>query len=421
MRSNTNNGPSPAILSALWFGVQLIWGAVLGISLQARSSELAGSGALAAFGAISASGAAASAVVQLVTGPISDRMRRAGNNRTGFYAIGALLGAGSVVAFYRASSLFELLVAFVALQIALNIVIAPYQAIIPDTMPTARYGVASGWLAGIGSAGNAVGATLAAAFGGRPSIGYVLAAALVASAALTTLYVRRVGLQPLPAAKPLRLSRTLGDLFISRAFVYLGFYTTLGYLFFFIGSVLPQTWKLSATQASGLCILLFTTIGAAGAAMAARPTDRLDERLVVTIGGGTTAIAIGVLAAFGSPALIVVLPFGIAVAGVGWGIFLCADWAFACRLLPPAAMAATMAIWNLAIVGPQMLAPVVASAVLARLGALSSRAGPRDAMLLAGVEMLVGAAWIWRLPRSVTGKMGYGPDCMEPGEAGHAL
>ena len=40
------------------------------------------------------------------------------------------------------------------------------------------------------------------------------------------------------------------------------------------------------------------------------------------------------------------------VAGLGWGVFLVADWAIACRVLPAGAMASAMGVWNLAIVLP---------------------------------------------------------------------
>jgi hypothetical protein len=43
------------------------------------------------------------------------------------------------------------------IQIAVNIALAPYQAILPDTVPAARLGVASGWMAATQSAGNANG------------------------------------------------------------------------------------------------------------------------------------------------------------------------------------------------------------------------------------------------------------------------
>ena len=396
MRSSIARDAHPARVTALWFGVQLIWGAVLGISLQARCVQLAGDASLATFGVISASGALAAAITQLVVGPLSDALRRRGGDRNAFYATGALLGAASVVVFYDSADVRALLWSFIALQISLNLAIGPYQAIIPDTMPNARFGVASAWLAGLGSAGNACGAVLASLFAAARTLGSVLAAGLLLSAAITLQHVRRLPLRPLAATTPFPPARTLADLFVSRGLIYLGFYTILGYLYFFVASL-----ATNATRITGVCVLLFTVVGTLGAALAARPSDRSDERVVVTIGGGIAAIsAIALATAQSVPALVP----AIGLAGVGWGIFLCGDWAFACRLLPPAALATTMAVWNLAVVGPQMLAPLVATALLSRLGALGNRAGPRDALLLAGAEMLIGALWIWRLPGSRAGK-----------------
>jgi len=393
-QSVTRDPVQAARVTALWFGVQLVWGAVLGISLQARCVQLAGTHALVAFGALAAG------VTQLIVGPLSDRLRRAGRDRNVFYLIGALLAAACVVGVYLAPDVRVLFVAFIALQTAMNVIIAPYQAIVPDTLAPSRYGIGAGWLAAFAGAGNAAGAVLAAALGTVPALGYVLAAGLLAAVAVTLTYVHGITLRPLPPAAPIRASRTLVDLFVSRAFVYLGFYTMLDYLYFFVASVLPRNFALDTTRASGLCILIFTVLSVAGAALAARPADRVDERLVVTAGGSCIVIALVVLTLAAAPSW---LPPAIAFAGIGWGIFLCADWAFACRLLPPAAMATTMAVWNLAVIGPQMLAPLAASALLSRLGTLASARGPRDALLLAGIEVLIGSAWIWRLP---PGKLG---------------
>lgn len=395
MRSSTRNEAQPARVTALWFGVQLIWGAVLGISLQARCVQLAGDASLATFGLISASGAFAAAITQLVVGPLSDKLRRRGQDRTIFYAGGALFGALSVIVFYNSASVHALLGSFVALQIALNLAIGPYQAVIPDTMPSSRFGVASAWLGALGSAGNACGAVLASLLGAARILGSILAAGLALSAAITLAHLRGVSLRPLPPVAPFAPARTLIDLFVSRGLIYLGFYTVLGYLYFFVASLVTN-----ATRTTGLCVLLFTVVGAVGAILAARPSDRSDERIVVSIGGGLVAISVTALAALHSiPALIPT----IGLAGVGWGIFLCGDWAFACRLLPPAMLATTMALWNLAVVGPQMLAPLVATTLLFHLKTLGNAAGPRDALLLAGAEMLIGVLWIWRLPPSRKG------------------
>ena len=181
--------------------------------------------------------------------------------------MGVVLGAAAVVAFYVVPNVAALLAAFIALQLALNIVIGPYQAIVPDTMPPSRYGVASGWLAALAGAGNAVGAVLAAAFGAVPLLGVVLAIGLLLAATTTLVHLRGVALRPLPPAVPVAVTRTLVNLFISRAFVFLGFYTMLDYLYFFVASVLPPHFALDATRASGFCILIFTIVSVLGAAL----------------------------------------------------------------------------------------------------------------------------------------------------------
>ncbi len=307
-----------------------------------------------------------------------------------------------MIAFYFVPNVQELLVAFVALQLALNVIIGPYQAIVPDTMPPSRYGVASGWLAALAGAGNAIGAVLAAALGAVPLLGFVLAIGLLLAAAITLVHLRSIALRPLPPLVPVRGHANPRSTFLFRAHsCFLGFYTMLDYLYFFVASVLPPHFALDATRASGFCILIFTIVSVLGAALGARPADRNDERLVVTVGGSCIIVALVVLAV--GHALPGLAP-AIALAGFGWGIFLCADWAFACRLLPPSAMATTMAIWNLAIVVPQMLAPLAASLLLGFLGTLHTTAGPRDALLLAGAEVLIGSLWVWRLPSAQRGE-----------------
>ncbi len=399
-RARTGNAAAPK-LAAYWFGIQLVWGAVLGISLQARCVQLAGPASLATYGEISALGALTAAVTQIPIGIWSDTLRRRGNNRCGFYVAGALGGAAAIVAFYLAATPLQLLATFIALQFALNLAIGPYQAILPDTVESSRLGGASAWMAAMQSAGNAAGALIATILGSRMALGVAIGIALLGTCAITVIHVRALPLRAPTQERTIAVTRTLGDLFVSRAFVYVGFYTILGYLFFYVRNALSPSMHVDATTITGIAILLFTLVGTAGAAAAAKPSDRLDERLVVTIGGGIVAAASLALA---SLHVIAGMPVAILFAGVGWGIFLCADWAFACRLLPPDALATTMGIWNLAVVGPQMIAPVIATAILARFGALATTVGPRIAFLVASVEILIGIAWIWRLPGNSPGK-----------------
>ena len=393
-RARSANAPR---LALFWLGIQAVWGAMLGISLQARTIELAGGNVLLAYGRLATAGAIAAAVTQIAVGFWSDARRRGGSRRIEFYAVGALAGAGAIGLFYDAHTFATLTIAFIALQAALNVAIGPYQAIIPDFVARERTGIASSWMAALQSAGNAIGALAASFIGSARMLGGVLAGLLLATCAITLAHIRGLMLQhtvPQPQTRP-RLTRAFVDLFVSRALVYVGFYTLLGYLLFYVEGVLGSATLASAQRETGILIVTFTLVGALGAALAARPSDRLDKRLVATVGA---AAFIAALAVFVASHGIAGAAAATLLAGIGWGIFLVADWAIACRILPSNAMAAAMGIWNLAVVLPQIVAPALTTAVLAALRLSAGAQAPRVAFLLALAETLVGVAWLWRLP-----------------------
>ncbi len=391
--------PNALRLAAFWLGVQAVWGALLGISLQSRTIELAPANALVAYGRLATVGAIVAAIVQVLVGIWSDARRsRVGSRRLEFYVVGAAGGAIALTAFYDARTMVALTAAYVAVQAALNVGIGPYQAIIPDFVERARTGAASSWMAALQGAGNAVGALAASFIASLRLLGGVLAALLLASCAITAGHAARLPVRrPEPAGTRGGYSkRAFVDLFISRALVYVGFYTLLGYLLFYVTTALGIAPAAAARRETGIIIVAFTLLGAAGAAIAARPSDRLDKRLVATAGGAAFVAALLVfIAARGSAGVVVAT----ALAGIGWGVFLVADWAIACRVLPPSAMAAAMGIWNLAIVLPQIAAPALTTMLLSVTGASMGSQAPRLAFALACVETSTGLAWLWRLRR----------------------
>lgn len=391
MRSAT---AKPATLGVFWFGIQIVWGALLGVSLQARISELAAAHAVAAYGPIAAGGAAVAAVTQIIIGIVSDRRRVHGSRRIEFYVVGLVLACPALLWFYTAPTLGQLVAALIVLQIGMNVAIGPYQAVIPDFVPEAQLGNASSWMAGLQSAGNACGALIAALVSNAVFAALTIIAALVATCAVTSAHVKQL---PLRSARlePIRLSRAFIDLFISRALVFLGFYTLLGYLFFYVrGSLGSGNTKML----TGAIILAVTASGAAGALAAARPADRYDRRAIAAIGGAGFIIALLAFLVAHSLAAIIVSAL---LAGIAWGVFLSGDWALGCQLLPRFALATAMGIWNLALLLPQILAPLVATGVLAAMHSLQSPQAARIAFVVAAIEVLCGIAWIWRLPATV--------------------
>jgi MFS family permease len=390
---------SPFRLALFWLGIQAVWGALLGISLQSRTIELAASNPLIAYGRLATAGAAMAAIVQILVGLWSDARRRQGSRRIEFYIAGAIGGTAAIAFFYDAQTFFTLTVAYVALQAALNVAIGPYQAIIPDFVERTRIGNASSWMAALQSAGNAIGALFASFITNARALGATLGALLLVTSAITSSYVRQLPLRDSPErVGGLRVTRPFVDLFVSRALVYVGFYTLLGYLLFYVQSVLGAGTLADARRQTGILIFSFTLVGALGAALAARPSDRRDKRFVATIGGGVFILALAVfIAAHGFWGIVAAT----LIAGVGWGVFLVADWAIACRVLPPAAMASAMGIWNLAIVLPQIAAPAFTTLVLQHLSLAGSAQAPRVAFGLALIETLAGIAWLWRLSPAV--------------------
>ena len=390
-------------LALFWLGVQAVWGALLGISLQSRTIELSPTDALIAYGRLATAGALVAAITQIVVGFWSDARRRRQSRRLEFYVAGTVAGAAALVFFYAAPTLAVLTLAFILLQAALNVAIGPYQAIIPDFVERVRTGAASSWMAALQGAGNAVGALAASFITNARALSASLAALLLATCAVTVSHASRLPLRDSLEQTPpaFRVTRPFVDLFVSRALVYVGFYTLLGYLLFYVTQVLGIRVLADARRETGILIVAFTLLGAVGARLAAGPTDRLDKRLVATVGAAGFIAALAVFIGSGATA-------GVAVAtllgGLGWGIFLVADWAIACRVLPPGAMAAGMGIWNLAVVLPQIIAPAFTTLVIQWFSLAASPAAPRVAFGLALGETLIGIAWLWRLSRCAIGE-----------------
>ncbi len=388
--------PNPFKLAIFWLGIQTVWGALLGISLQARSLQLAASEPMVAYGHLATIGACVAALTQIGVGWWTDARRTAGSRRIEFYVTGALAGAASIGFFYGATTFASLTLAYVLLQLSLNIAIGPYQAIIPDFVEPARTGGASSWMAALQSVGNALGAILASVVADARLLASAIGAVLVATCAATCAHVRGLTPRPQRPFEAPRLTRAFVDLFISRALVYVGFFTLVGYLLFYVAGTLGPRDLNAARLQSGVLILAFTLVGALGAVLAARPSDRMDKRLVATIGAVGMAAALGLFIAAHTLALAVAAT---CLAGLGWGIFLVADWALACRVMPEGAAATGMGIWNLALILPQIAAPLLTTGVLQRLSVTGAAQGPRVAFGLAILETLAGTAWLWRLSR----------------------
>jgi MFS family permease len=375
--------------------VQLVWGAILAVSLQARSLELAPQDGVRAYAALAALGALLATLVQLAAGRLSDARRLRSGDRSAFYTFGILAALPALGWFYLAPSFAQLAAAFFALEIAMNVVLGPYQAAIPDYVPLERRGLASSWMSAYQSLGNAAGLLVAGFVHDLRVVAVALGLPLLGTYRVTLAHVRGLAAQPSRSRTPLRLRGPIGVLLISRGLTNVGFYTLLGFLLFYVRDSLGVRGSAVQTQ-TALLFLTFTLSAIGGAALAAKPADRVDKRVVAS------AANAALLAGLATFALAPGLPLGYAaavLAGVAWGAFVTADWALASALLPPEAMATAMGVWNVATTVPQIVAPVLTAPLLVHFNSVQAGLGPRVAFGVALLEFALGALVIWRLPR----------------------
>lgn len=373
----------PAAIGALWLGIQVVWGAILGISLQARSSEFGLANPVTAYALVAACGATLAALTQVAVGFLSDRRRVDVGHRREFYVVGIALALPALIGFYAAPSYTGFLVAFVALQIGMNVFGGPYQAAVPDHVPAARSGSSSAWMSGYQFMGQCIGLAIAS-FAANALAGIAIAFALAVTFAVTFVHLR--GLHPQPASRArLHLDANFRTLLASRALINLGFYMFVGFLFFFVREIFGAA---GARQTTGILFLCFTLAGIIGAFAAGRASDRTDKRIVVSIAGGVIAVTLIALAL--SHSLAMVLVSG-TLAGIAWGAFFTADWAIAYVVLPADAMASAMGVWNLAAALPQIASPLIGAAIVAS-------AGSRAVHVAIVIAFALGTLWLWRLP-----------------------
>jgi MFS family permease len=378
----------PRRLGAFWFGIQVVWTAVLGVVLQDRVTALAPH-AVNAYALLASLGALLAAVVQVLAGFASDRLRARIGHRRAFYAYGVLLAAPAVVALPLVPSLAWLWLAVIVLQFGMNVAGGPYQGIVGDYIAAERIGRASSWMSVHQFCGSVTGLLLTTLLKGLP-LGLALAACLIAGWLVTDAHVAALP-RARESAAPLRIDANMWTVLISRALINVGFYTLFGFLFFFVRESLGVADPRTTT---GILFLAFTIAGVFGAAVAGRPADRLDKRVVVSIACAAIAVAVGAFAAAPTFAVALVCAIG---SGAAWGAFFTADWAIAYAVLPRAALASAMGVWNLAAAIPQVVAPAITAPLVGFYDARSPGLGPRIALVLVIIEFAAGTAWLWRL------------------------
>ncbi|MDR7278409.1 MFS family permease [Catenuloplanes atrovinosus] len=399
----------PRTWTALLFSANLgLWMAFftpIQVLLPIQIERIAPAGKEAALAWVMAAGAFAAIIANPVAGALSDRTcpriggRELGRRHAWTFG-GAVLAAAGLVLLSHQHTLLGVALAWTAVQICLNAMLASLTAAVPDRVPVAQRAAVSGWVGIPQSLGLVVGAILTTAVFTGTIGGY--AAIAIALLVLGLPFALRTADDPLPRdhRPPLSPRALAAAMWISprrhpdfawawgtRFLVQLGNALGTLYLLYFLADGVhhadPETGLL-------ILILLYTAGMMATAVLAGRVSDRSGRRKPFVIWSGVEmAAAATILAVWPTfPAAIVAA----VLLGGGYGVYLAVDAALITEVLPAAThRAKDLGVINIANAAPQVLGPLLSAPIVVHLG------GYPTLYVLTALITLLGSAFVLKI------------------------
>jgi len=365
-------------------------------------------------------GTAVAILWQPVIGGISDRTVTRWGRRRPFIVVGTAGDLVFLVGIALAGSYWWLVVCYFLLQLASNTAQAPYQGLLPDVVPPAQRGEASGFYGVanlVGIAGGTVGAGLLLVHGRSLAIASIIVV-LVSTMVVTVLLVPDRAAPVEGQFQNLRevLAKTFGVPFRNRAFVWLmvsrllifmGFGGLQNFAFFYFDNVFFHHDRRATAIAASTLLGIAITV----AALVTWPASRLSNRT----GRRPLIFAAGLVGAVGSLVLVfshylwvpsgIVSPLagalrvpelaaqatltGVAI-GLGLGVFFSVDWAFIQDIIPPHEGGLYMGFSNIATAGAGIIAVFLGGPLLD-----GFNAGPRLLGLPGGFPVIFALFGVW--------------------------
>ncbi len=409
--------PRLAALTAYWLGLSVLWGALTTVVLP-RLVELVVPGAVktSALALVTVFQALVSILVQPAAGAASDRLATRWGRRRPLMVVGVLAQLVFLALLARVGAFWALLGVMALVEFASNTAQGPYQGLLPDTVPPARRGLASGMIGAAQLAGQVTGVAVAGILvaAGDTDDAILFAGAAVAIGMATTVLAIHEEATAVSATRPTtwlryvahprswrRAARTMlvdvwgPDVLEQRDYLWLlasrlAILMATGTLQPFIYFYLEDSLRLGDAAAPAVAPL--AALVAVVALVAAIPGGALTARWgrVRTVAASAMLGAVGALAFVVAPSywmlFPIAVPFGIAV-----GVFLSADWALLVDLVPADEAGRYLGLSNVATAGAGLLAVAIGGPIADLVNGALPGAGYRVVFLLAGLEFLVGA------------------------------
>ncbi|MBA2299183.1 MAG: MFS transporter [Chloroflexi bacterium] len=392
-------------LSVYWLGLIAVVNGI-GVILQERIKDLVPDSTVqyTTLGIIQAAGVLIAVLVQPIAGSISDYTISRFGRRKPYILVGTLLDVLFLIGIATSNTVLAVGAFVVLLQFSANFAQGPFQGYVPDLIPPAQVGLASGLVGLFTVLGVVVGTALA-------SIGLAIGDFTIPTIALgvielVTMLSLFFRLEEGRAAKD-RAGKSWAkvaveawgrDVLQERSFMFLvaSRFFILGGGFFLVGLLVPYLERaqgITNPDERAVLILVATGIVALCTAIstipAARIADRYGRKRVIYVASLIAAVGMTICAL--APSIPVFIG-GAILMGIGTGSFLAVDWALMTEIIPKASSGRFMGISNVATATNGVISAFIGGVLVdALVRAGSPTLGPRVAFLLAPIWFLIGA------------------------------
>lgn len=364
-----------------------------------------GGGAVRALSWLLVAGGIMAGIGNIVAGYASDHAYRRTGNRRGIIVGGLVAVIVTLTGLALANSFEQLVLAMLAFQLALNLLLSPLVALMVDYVPDGQKGRMAGWL-GLALPVGALSVTLLVALppwgpAAQLAVTMAMVVALVAPLAMFWPVPERLAPPAPPTDRPSTMGSRSGLMrnfvlaWIARLLVQFAAAAILPYLYYYVADVAkPGASPVQVAEAVGVLAFAFTVASIVGGLAVGWVSDRVGRRQhVLVASAGIVAIAMLMLATVSGWPLVVV---AYALFAVGLAGFLAVDSALVAQLVSASERRATLlGVMNLTNTLPGVMAPVTTLLII---GDGSGGATRMVVVLkLAAIGALIAAFCGWRI------------------------
>jgi MFS family permease len=413
-----------ALLSIYWVAVGYLWTSLGGLIIPDLVLQLVGKEHKGvALGVLEGIGSVMAIVWQPVIGAVSDRTQTRWGRRRPFIVAGTVGDVLFLVGLALSGSYWLVLIFYFLLQTASNTAQGPYQGLMPDVVPEAQHGTASGYYGvsnAVGLLAGTIGAGFILAHFGRTAAILSICVLLIATMVPTVLFIPD---RAQPKQEPFHgvrdaLTKTFGRplrfpsfmwLMASRLLILMGLVGIQSFVFFYFNDVFFGGDRQATIKATYTLLGLVIVCSLAVALPAAWASDRVGRRPFILTGGLIGAAGLLILV-FSNHRLLpaqLVRPLAHALKvpelaaqatlvgvliGIGYGLFYSVDWAFIQDVIPRDEAGLFMGFSNIATAGSGIIARFVGGFLLDPFNA-----GPHILGLPGGYPVIFSVFCAWLL------------------------